>query len=74
MTDTDDSSGYWTKTGFEVVIFMKNLGNLIVTGLAIAGAAVVTYRTYEIKKLRKAEQDANIIEIEVESSDKKTAK
>lgn len=48
------------------MIFMKSLTNLIVAGLAVAGASVVGYRAYEIKKLRNAAKEENAAESEVE--------
>lgn len=40
--------------------------SLVLGGLALAGLAVVGYRTYEVVKLRKAIQEEQIIEIEPE--------
>lgn len=46
---------------------MKNLKRIIVLGgLTIAGLAATGYRVYEIKKIRKAIQEEQIIEIEPE--------
>ena len=50
-------------------MFVKNLAGMIVTGLAVVGASVVTYRTYKIKKAAKQNVEQTVIDISVERSD-----
>lgn len=42
---------------------MKNLKSTIVGGLALVGLAVAGYRAYEIKKIRKAIEEEQIIDV-----------
>lgn len=46
---------------------MKDMTRFIVGGLTLVGLAVAGYRTYELKKIRKAIQEEEIIEIEPQS-------
>lgn len=46
---------------------MKNIKAIILGGLTIFGAAVAGVRTYQARKAAKEINEANIIEIEVES-------
>lgn len=43
-----------------------NIRKAIVGGLTLIGVAVVGYRTYELRKLRKEIQEEGIIDIEPE--------
>lgn len=48
---------------------MKNIAKAIVGGLTLVGLAAVSYRAYEVKKLKKEVNEAEIIEIEPEKGD-----
>lgn len=45
---------------------MKNLAKTVIGGLSLVGLAVAGYRTYELKKIRKAIQEEQVIDIEPE--------
>lgn len=45
---------------------MKDLAKAVIGGLSLVGLAVAGYRTYELKKIRKAIQEEQIIDIEPE--------
>lgn len=50
---------------------MKNVKKLVVGGLAAAGLIVAGYRTYELRKLRKAVEE-EVIDIEPEKVEELT--
>lgn len=48
---------------------MKNLTKSVIGGLSIVGLAIAGYRTYELRKIRKAVREEQIIDIEPEKVD-----
>lgn len=46
-----------------------NLMKVIVGGFVLAGVAATGYRAYELRKLKKAVENEQIIEIEVENAE-----
>ena len=54
---------------------MKNIARIVVGGLTVVGLAVASYRTYEMKKLRKAiELEENVIDVEPQAVEDVTKK
>lgn len=48
---------------------MKNIAKAIVGGLTLVGLAAVSYRAYEVKKLKKEVNEGEIIETEPEKEE-----